>query len=164
MFLLFLITVHLNARIPEKLVFWTVSYKLWLLSIDTKTKVVHHIESEWMREWKSVKVREWVSGRVTEWEWLLRHGNKSYLAGWVNDRLTVFHAFNIITFLVPSFCLTFRHLLGGKYHESYLVPPPLLYRKRFYFKSNYLPQPLWSGTGRKVNQNWNMCECLNGHA
>ena len=26
MFLLFLITVHLNARIPEKLVFWTVSY------------------------------------------------------------------------------------------------------------------------------------------
>ena len=25
MFLLFLITVHLNARIPEKLVFWTVS-------------------------------------------------------------------------------------------------------------------------------------------
>ena len=28
MFLLFLITVHLNARIPEKLVFWTVSYTL----------------------------------------------------------------------------------------------------------------------------------------
>ena len=26
MFLLFLITLHLNARIPEKLVFWTVSY------------------------------------------------------------------------------------------------------------------------------------------
>ena len=38
-----------------------------------------------------------------------------------------------ITFLVPSFCLTFRHLLGGKYHESYLVPPPLVYRRRFYF-------------------------------
>jgi len=30
MFLLFLITVHLNARIPEKLVFWTVSYALRL--------------------------------------------------------------------------------------------------------------------------------------
>jgi len=29
MFLLFLITVHLNARIPEKLVFWTVSYIIY---------------------------------------------------------------------------------------------------------------------------------------
>ena len=28
MFLLFLITLHLNARIPEKLVFWTVSYTI----------------------------------------------------------------------------------------------------------------------------------------
>ena len=45
----------------------------WLLIIDMKTKVVQHVESEWMRDWKSVRVRkseiarEWDSER--EWEW-----------------------------------------------------------------------------------------------
>ena len=28
------------------------------LSIDMKTKVVQHVKSEWMRDWKSVRVRE----------------------------------------------------------------------------------------------------------
>ena len=33
-------------------------YKEWHLSIDIKTKVVQHAESEWMREWKSERVWE----------------------------------------------------------------------------------------------------------
>ena len=42
------------------------------LSIDMKTKVVQHVESEWIREWKSesVRVRHWESEIV--WEWLVR--------------------------------------------------------------------------------------------
>ena len=30
------------------------TYKHWLLSIDMKTKVIQHVESEWMRDWKRV--------------------------------------------------------------------------------------------------------------
>ena len=41
----------------------------WLLSIDMKTKVVQHVESEWMRDCKSVRVRKSESEKV--WEWLL---------------------------------------------------------------------------------------------
>ena len=37
-----------------------------LLSIDMKTKLVQHVESDWMRDWKSVRVRECV--RVRAWE------------------------------------------------------------------------------------------------
>ena len=33
-------------------------YKQRLLSLDMKTKLVQHVESEWMRDWKSVKVRK----------------------------------------------------------------------------------------------------------
>ena len=36
-------------------------YKEWHLSIDIKTKVVQHVESDWMRGWKSVRVREFES-------------------------------------------------------------------------------------------------------
>ena len=40
----------------------------WLLSIDIKTKVVQHVESDWMREWKSERVRACESESVWEWE------------------------------------------------------------------------------------------------
>ena len=39
MFLLFLITVHLNARIPEKLVFWTVSYTYFRHAFNSETLI-----------------------------------------------------------------------------------------------------------------------------
>ena len=41
-----------------------------------KTKVIQHVESEWMREWESVRVREWEceSERVS---FEHRHENKS---------------------------------------------------------------------------------------
>ena len=42
--------------------------KQWLLSIDMKTKVVQHVESEWMREWKSERVKELESERMRECE------------------------------------------------------------------------------------------------
>ena len=44
------------------------TYKQWLLSIDMKTKVVQHVESDWMRDWKSVRVRERECVRVRAWE------------------------------------------------------------------------------------------------
>ena len=40
--------------------------KQWLLSIEMKTKVVQHVESDWMRDWKSVRVRK--SERLRESE------------------------------------------------------------------------------------------------
>ena len=43
-------------------------YKQWLLSLDMKTKVVQHVEREWMREWESVRVWECESARVWKWE------------------------------------------------------------------------------------------------
>ena len=36
----------------------------WLFSIEMKIKVVHHVESEWMRDWLSVRVRK----SEREWE------------------------------------------------------------------------------------------------
>ena len=36
------------------------AYKQRLLSIEMKTKLVQHVESEWMRDWKSVRLREWL--------------------------------------------------------------------------------------------------------
>ena len=62
--------------------FW--QHKQWLLSLDMKTKLVQHVESDWMRDWESVRVRECESESVREWE----------------------------CDLVPSFCLTFRHFLS----------------------------------------------------
>ena len=35
-----------------------------LLSIEMKTKLVQHVESDWMRDWKSVRVRKSESERV----------------------------------------------------------------------------------------------------
>ena len=35
------------------------TYKQRILSIDMKTKVVQQVESEWMKDWKSVRVWEW---------------------------------------------------------------------------------------------------------
>ena len=35
----------------------------WVLSIEMKTKVVQHVNSDSMRDWKSVIVRK------SEWEW-----------------------------------------------------------------------------------------------
>ena len=44
------------------------AYKQRLLSIEMKTKLVQHVESEWMRDWKSVRVRERECVRVRAWE------------------------------------------------------------------------------------------------
>ena len=50
------------------------TYEQWVLSINMKTKIVQHVESDWMRDWKSVRVsksdseRLRESDRVTEWE------------------------------------------------------------------------------------------------
>ena len=43
------------------------NYKYSLLSLHMKTKVVQHVEREWMREWESVRVCEFESVRVREW-------------------------------------------------------------------------------------------------
>ena len=72
------------------------AYKQWLLCIDMKTKVVQHVESEWMREWKSESetLREWESVRMRECEservtFEHRHENKSCSVWreWVNERV-----------------------------------------------------------------------------
>ena len=62
------------------------SYKQWLLSIDMKTKLVQHVESDWMREWESVRVWECESERVI---FEHRHENKTCSACWecVNERV-----------------------------------------------------------------------------
>ena len=82
------------------------AYKQRLLSIEMKTKLVQHVESDWMRDWKSVRVRKSESEREWEWESVRvsfehRHENKSCSE----------HS-NIHTFQVPSFCPTFRHFLA----------------------------------------------------
>jgi len=46
-------------------------YKQWVFSIEMKTKLVHHVESDWMRDWKSARVRECESESVKVREWLL---------------------------------------------------------------------------------------------
>ena len=65
-----------------------------------KTKVVQHVKSEWMREWKSVRVRERVWEWECVWEWERvrvtsehRHENKGFSAcqEWVNERVRVFN-------------------------------------------------------------------------
>ena len=72
------------------------TYKQRLLSIDMKTKLVQHVESEWMRDWKSVRVREreCVRVRASECESVRvtfehRDENKSCSAcqEWFNERL-----------------------------------------------------------------------------
>ena len=83
---------HSNFRLQQR-----------LLSIEMKTKLVQHVESDWMRDWKSVRVRKSESEREWEWESVRvsfehRHENKSCSE----------HS-NIHTIVVPSFCLTFRH-------------------------------------------------------
>ena len=107
-----------------------------LLSIDMKTKVVQHVESEWMREWKSEIVWECESERET---FEHRHENKNWscpndqhkhltydmwhvkcdiahVTMWQTVTFELTHEnkscsehSNIQTFMVPSFCLTFRH-------------------------------------------------------
>ena len=69
-------------------------YKQRLLSIEMKTKLVQHVESDWMREWESVRVWECESVRVWECEserviFEHRHENKSCSAcwEWVNERV-----------------------------------------------------------------------------
>ena len=69
-------------------------YKQRLLSIEMKTKLVQHVESDWMRDWKSVRVRECVRVRAWECESVRvtfehRDENKSCSAcqEWFNERL-----------------------------------------------------------------------------
>ena len=62
-----------------------------LLSIDMKTNVVQHVESEWMRDWKSVRVRECECERVIV-TFEHRHENESCSAC-PNDHLKCFQSF-----------------------------------------------------------------------
>ena len=69
-------------------------YKQRLMSMDMKTKLVQHVESDWMRDWKGVRVRECVRVRAWECESVRvtfehRDENKSCSAcrQWVNERL-----------------------------------------------------------------------------
>ena len=73
---------------------------LWTLKTDMKTKVVHHVGSEWMRKWKRVRV------------WLLSIDMKTKVvqhieSEWMREWESV---------LVPSFCLTFRHFLFNEHY------------------------------------------------
>ena len=76
--------------------------KQWVFSIEMKAKLVQHVESDWMREWESVRVWECESVRVWECESVRvreceservtfehRHENKSCSAcrEWVNKRV-----------------------------------------------------------------------------
>ena len=70
-------------------------YKQWLLSLDMKTKVVHHVEREWMREWKFWKYWKYWK---TESVWLLsinmktkvvQHVQRDWMRDWQSERLTV---------------------------------------------------------------------------
>ena len=96
----------------------------WLLSIEMKTKVVQHVKSEWMRDWKSVRVT-----------FEHRDENKSCSAcpEWVNERVQVLQVCQ-----VPRLCLTFRHFYDFNGHKRndfshlcivnyrvYKVGPPL---------------------------------------
>ena len=94
-----------------------VGYKQRLLSLDMIPKIVQHVEREWMRQWESVRVWECESVRVREYEservtFEHRHENKSCSA--CRERVfqffTVFNNIQTLEFMVPSFCLTFRHL------------------------------------------------------
>ena len=80
------------------------AYKQRILSIEMKTKLVQHVKSEWMRDWKSVRVRESV------WEWEResvrvtfehRDENKSCSAcpEWVNERVQVLQVLQILQVL-----------------------------------------------------------------
>ena len=67
-----------------------------LLRIEMKTKLVLHVQSEWMRDWKSARKSERM------WEWL-SNIDISRMSEWESASLKVFQ--------VPSFCLMFRHFL-----------------------------------------------------
>ena len=36
----------------------------WFLRVDMKTKVVQHVESDWMREWENERVWEWSGSQL----------------------------------------------------------------------------------------------------
>ena len=99
----------------------------WLLSIDMKTKLVQHVKSDWMRHWKSVKVWECESVKVREWflsidmkTKVVQHVESAWMRDWKSVRVREFFKF-LKTFLVPSFCLTFRHFF-------YLITPSCEFR------------------------------------
>ena len=108
-----------SARVWE----WeSVKVREWLLSIDMKTKVVQHVEREWMREWERVRVWEWVweceSVRVRECEservtFEHRHKNKSCSAcpEWVNERVQVLQVFLLTTSNFFKTCLMWQPLI-----------------------------------------------------
>ena len=90
----------MRARVRSKKSIAIFTYKQRILSIEMKTKLVQHVESEWMRDWKSVKVRECERVRVSECEservtFEPRHENKSCSACQkrVYERVKVFKVF-----------------------------------------------------------------------
>ena len=102
-------------------------YKQRLLSLDMKTKLVQHVERDWMRDWKSVSVWECKSVRVRECEservtFEHRHENKScseqllFSCLWISmTRVKEWETVRVREWdLVPSFCLTFRHVFIKK--------------------------------------------------
>ena len=67
------------------------TYKLWLLCIDLKTKVVQHVESECMRDWKSVRVRECESERelllsLDMKTKVVQHVKREWMREWESER------------------------------------------------------------------------------
>ena len=73
-------------------------YTEWHLSLDMKTKVVQHVESDWMRDWKSVRVRKSESEIAREsekvWGWVLSIEMKTKVvqnvkSDWMRDWMRV---------------------------------------------------------------------------
>ena len=105
------------------------TYKQWLSCLDMKTKVVQHVESEWMREWKNEIVR------ASEWMRELRYRNEAQLQfEWL-----CFHSYKVwhrmprcIESDVMKMTMTlwhdiknyfwFKHVLGGSFWGIITTP------------------------------------------
>ena len=113
-----------SARVWE----WeSVKVREWLLSIDMKTKVVQHVKSEWMREWKNERVRasEWMrelryrNEAQLQFEWLYFHSYKVWhrmprcIESDVMTTMTLWHD-------IKNY-FWFKHVLGG--HSEGLLQP-----------------------------------------
>ena len=111
------------------------SNKQWVFSIEMKTKLVQHVESDWMRDWKSVRVRKSESEIAREsesekvWGWVLsiemktkvvQHVKSDWMRDWMSVRVRKSEIVRESESerewecdLVPSFCLTFRHFFDS---------------------------------------------------
>ena len=89
----------------------------WLLSIDMKTKVLQHVESDWMREWERVRVRECSGSQLLSdiqtffsWEpalWMLLSrgmGNEGETAE-VEKNIAIFIYKQLLTEILTNICV-----------------------------------------------------------